>query len=159
MWVQSLGQEDPLKKEMATCPNLLAWKIPWTEESGGLPIHLVANSWTQLSTHTCTHYPTGLWRKKCNMAFKAPNSIPGITRCSINGNPLAQEIACRKDPKDQALLLFLSHSACCPALCSYPPLSQQAWQHERLAQQQNHYPLPSPISVSTFQLRNRFYHK
>ena len=35
MWVQSLGQEDPLKKEMATCPNLLAWKIPWTEESVG----------------------------------------------------------------------------------------------------------------------------
>ena len=35
-WVQSLGQEDPLKKEMATHSNILAWRIPWTEEHGGL---------------------------------------------------------------------------------------------------------------------------
>ena len=34
--VQSLGQEDPLQKEMATFSNILAWKIPWTEEPGGL---------------------------------------------------------------------------------------------------------------------------
>ena len=32
-WVQSLGQEDPLEKEMATHSSILAWKIPWTEES------------------------------------------------------------------------------------------------------------------------------
>ena len=31
-WVLSLGWEDPLKKEMATCSSILAWKIPWTEE-------------------------------------------------------------------------------------------------------------------------------
>ena len=41
MWVQSLGQEDPLKnpleKEMATHSSIVAWEIPWTEESGGLP--------------------------------------------------------------------------------------------------------------------------
>ena len=36
MWVQSLGQEDPLEKEMATQPSMLAWRIPWTEEPGGL---------------------------------------------------------------------------------------------------------------------------
>ena len=39
MWetrVQSLGQKDPLEKEMATHSNTLAWKIPWTEEPGGL---------------------------------------------------------------------------------------------------------------------------
>ena len=34
--VQSLGQEDPLEKEMATHSNILAWRIPWTEEPGGL---------------------------------------------------------------------------------------------------------------------------
>ena len=34
--VQSLGQEDPLEKEMATHSNILAQEIPWTEESGGL---------------------------------------------------------------------------------------------------------------------------
>ena len=39
MWetqVQSLGQEDPLEKEMATHSSILAWKIPWTEERGRL---------------------------------------------------------------------------------------------------------------------------
>ena len=34
--VQSLGWEDPLEKEMATHSSILAWKIPWTEELGGL---------------------------------------------------------------------------------------------------------------------------
>ena len=35
-WALSLGQEDPLEKEMATHSNTLAWRIPWTEEPGGL---------------------------------------------------------------------------------------------------------------------------
>ena len=35
-WIQSLGQEDPLEKEMANHPSILAWKIPWTEDPGGL---------------------------------------------------------------------------------------------------------------------------
>ena len=33
-WVQSLGQEDPLEKGMATDSSILAWRIPWTEEPG-----------------------------------------------------------------------------------------------------------------------------
>ena len=36
LWVQSQGQEDPQEKEMATHSCILAWKIPWTEELGGL---------------------------------------------------------------------------------------------------------------------------
>ena len=35
-WVQSLGQEDPLEKEMATHSSILAWRIPWTGKPGGL---------------------------------------------------------------------------------------------------------------------------
>ena len=35
-WFQSLGQEDPLEKEMATCSSFLAWRIPGTREPGGL---------------------------------------------------------------------------------------------------------------------------
>ena len=35
-WVQSLGWDDPLEKEMATHSSTLAWRIPWTEEPGGL---------------------------------------------------------------------------------------------------------------------------
>ena len=35
-WIQSLAQEDPLQEEMATHSSVLAWEIPWTEETGGL---------------------------------------------------------------------------------------------------------------------------
>ena len=35
-WVRPLGQEDPLEEEMATHSSIPAWRIPWTEETGGL---------------------------------------------------------------------------------------------------------------------------
>ena len=35
-WLRSLGQEDPLEKEIAAHSSILAWRIPWTEEPGGL---------------------------------------------------------------------------------------------------------------------------
>ena len=35
-WVRSIGQEDPLVKDMANHSSILAWRIPWTEEPGGL---------------------------------------------------------------------------------------------------------------------------
>ena len=47
MWVQSLGWEDPLEEGMATHPSILAWRIPWAEEPGGV-IHRVTRSWTGL---------------------------------------------------------------------------------------------------------------
>ena len=47
--VQSLCQEDPLKKEMATHSSILAWEILWTEEPGGVPVHGVTKTQTQLS--------------------------------------------------------------------------------------------------------------
>ena len=49
IWVQSLGQEDPLEKEMTTHSSILAWRIPWTEEPGGLQ-SMESQSWTRLST-------------------------------------------------------------------------------------------------------------
>ena len=51
-WVQSLGEEGPLKEEMATHSSILAWEIPWTEEPGGLhTVHGVAESQKQMRTH------------------------------------------------------------------------------------------------------------
>ena len=47
MWVQSLGGEDSLEKEMATHSSTLAWKTPWTEELGGRQ-SMGSQSWTQL---------------------------------------------------------------------------------------------------------------
>ena len=45
-WVQSLGRENTLEKEMATHSSVLAWRIPGTEEPSGLPIYGVAQSRT-----------------------------------------------------------------------------------------------------------------
>ena len=62
-WVQSLGQEDPLEKEMATHFSTLAWKIPWMEESGGLRSmgsrRVGQDRATSLSLFTFMH-----WRRK-----------------------------------------------------------------------------------------------
>ena len=49
MWVQSLGQEDPLEKEMATYSSILAWEIPQTEEPGGPQSVRSQESQTRLS--------------------------------------------------------------------------------------------------------------
>ena len=46
--VLSLGLEDPLVKEMATYSSILAWEIPWTEETGGLQSKRLQKSLTQL---------------------------------------------------------------------------------------------------------------
>ena len=50
-WVQSLGQEDPLEKEIVTHSSTLAWKMPWTEEPGRLQ-SMGSQSWTRLSDFT-----------------------------------------------------------------------------------------------------------
>ena len=46
MWVRSLGQEDPLEKEMATHPSTLAWEIPRAEEPCRATVHGVAKTHT-----------------------------------------------------------------------------------------------------------------
>ena len=52
---RSLGGEDPLEEGVATQSSILAWRIPWTEESGGLQSRGVPKSRTRLSD-SCTRY-------------------------------------------------------------------------------------------------------
>ena len=97
-WVPSLGWEDPLEKEMATHSSILAWKIPWTEEPGGLQ-RVEHNRATSLS-HTCahTHQP---------IAFKNLNGIPFIVLCDLKfsfNNSLSVQ--------------FSSVVQSCPTLCN-----------------------------------------
>ena len=56
-WIQSLGRQDPLEKGLATHPSILAWRIIWTEEPGGLQ-SMGSESQTRLSARTRAHTHT-----------------------------------------------------------------------------------------------------
>ena len=65
VWVQSLPQKDSLQKEIATHPSILAWKIPWTEESGKLQ---------SMGSQGVTHLAT-----KQQMEVRASPSVQRLT--------------------------------------------------------------------------------
>ena len=58
-WVQSLGQEDPLEKEMEIHSSILAWKIPWTEEPGrAMELQRVGHDWVRMrACEAISEYP------------------------------------------------------------------------------------------------------
>ena len=62
-WIWSLGQEEPLEEEMATHSSILAWRIPWTEKSGGLQprgSQRVGHDWAGTSVHP---WPLASWSR------------------------------------------------------------------------------------------------
>ena len=67
MWVQSLGRDDPLEKEMAMYSTILAWKTPWTEEPGGLQsIGLQRIEHNLVTEHIAQHINS---EKYCALSF------------------------------------------------------------------------------------------
>ena len=68
--VQSLGQEDPLEKEMATHSSILAWRIAWTEEPGRLQSMVSQESdMTERLNHHHHHDP---WSELCFLVWTLP---------------------------------------------------------------------------------------
>ena len=63
MHVQALGQEDPLEEEMATHSRILAWRIPWTEEPGGLQSMGWQRVRHELSDLACMHWTLEKWTR------------------------------------------------------------------------------------------------
>ena len=82
-WVGSLGQEDPLEKEMATHSSILAWRIPWTEEPGGLQSmgsQRVGHDWaTSLSTLTFLQVKKGTVIEQYATVCGAGTWNPGLS--------------------------------------------------------------------------------
>ena len=79
--VQSLGQEDPLGKEMATHSSILAWKIPWTEEPGGLQsMGLQESDLTQQLNYHKTEAPSNKhkFRKIPTAAYRCQSLLKEI---------------------------------------------------------------------------------
>ena len=72
IWVWSLGQEDPLEEGMATHSSILAWRIPWTEEPGGLQSmgsQRVRHEWATNTPHANLLW--GIFSSSPNFGFKA----------------------------------------------------------------------------------------
>ena len=85
--VQSLGQEDPLEKEMATLSSILAWKIPWTEEPGGLQ-----SMGSQSDTTEQLHFHTSTYLRSSSNKFKSRH-------CYINFINQNRETKRKSSPK------------------------------------------------------------
>ena len=75
-WVRSLGQEDPLEKEMVTHSSTLAWKIPWTEKPGRLQ-SMGSLSRTWLSAFTFTFHFHALEKEMTTNSSVLAWRIPG----------------------------------------------------------------------------------
>ena len=75
-WVQSLGGENPLEKEMATHSGILAWRIPWTEELGGLQAKGL-KSRTRLSDFPFTFHFNALEKEMATHSSVLAWRIPG----------------------------------------------------------------------------------
>ena len=78
-WVSSLGQEDSVEKEVAINSGILAWRIPWTEEPGGL------SPWDNRVSHDLTHQAAAatlidlkdrIYSRELSWHQKLPNCLP-----------------------------------------------------------------------------------
>ena len=97
--VWSLDQEDPLEKEMATHSSILAWKIPWTEEPGGLQsmeLQRVAYDWANNADWWYT-YRFSPHRKKFL-----------LLNCCLNGSAVRKKIKEDNDTPPESVLLICS---------------------------------------------------
>ena len=84
MWIQSLGLEDAVEEEMATRSSILAWRIPWTEEPGGLwamESQRVRHNWAieQAFTNKETS-PPACW---FSLALQCPKAVSGLQSGSL----------------------------------------------------------------------------
>ena len=99
-WVRSLGREDPLEKEMATHSGTLAWRIPWTEELGGLQSmgsHRVRHDWvTSLSRLVMAFLPRSKrllisWLQSLSTVILEPKKMKSVT-VSIVSASICREV-------------------------------------------------------------------
>ena len=83
MLIESLGWEDPLEKGTATHSSILTWRIPWTEEPGGLwsmGSQRVGHDWSNLAY---TQEPQGLLPQVSNSAVKTEHFPPKLDKIII----------------------------------------------------------------------------
>ena len=104
MGVLSLGQEDPLEKDMESLSRILVWEIPWTEKPGGLQ----SMGWQRMEYNLATKRHTRLERFLCGSAVKNPPAkagdtglIPGLGRYPREENINPLQYSCLGNPMDR----------------------------------------------------------
>ena len=106
-WVWSLGQEDPLEKEMATHSSTLAWKIPWMEEPGRLQFmgsQRVGHDWAtklSLSLTLTLGFPGGSGSKESTCNAGDPVSILGSGGSPGERNGYLLQYSCLENSMDR----------------------------------------------------------
>ena len=101
LWVQSLGREDPLEKEMATHSSILVWKIPWADMPGRLlSVHGVTKSRTRLSNFTLLHFLVPMVKNSPANAgdIRDVGSVPGLRRSPGGGHGNPFQYSCLENP-------------------------------------------------------------
>ena len=106
-WVQSLGQEDPLEKGVATHSSILAWRIPWTEEPGGLPWGLKESDTTEMKE--CTQFLCGcVGLYCCSWAFSS---------CGVWASHWDGFFCCGAQALEHVDSAVVVHGLSCSAIC------------------------------------------
>ena len=109
--VRSLGQEDPLEKEMAAHSSTLAWKIPWTEERGSLQYmgsRVVGHDWATSLTRR-KGFPGGSEDKESACSAEDLGSIPELGRSPGVGYGYPLKYYCLENSMDRGLFWATLH--------------------------------------------------
>ena len=108
-WVRSLGWEDPLEKEMTTHSSILAWRIPWIEEPGGLQsTGLQRASLVAQIVKNCLQYR----QLKCPSSSR-PEFYPWGRRSPGEGNGYPLHYSCLENSMDRGVWWATVHGTTC----------------------------------------------
>ena len=125
-WVQSLGREDLLEKKMATPSSILAWRIPWTEEPGGVQSVVWQRAGHNWGTNTCGrryfHFtPSSLCSCPLSLIWSLLGKVPNVEGRVCPGNTLFKFRIVLKERKDVTMAVCMPAQLLqsCPTLRSY----------------------------------------
>ena len=101
-WARSLGQEDPLEKGLATRSRMLAWRLPWTEEPGGLQsVGSQESDMTERLNHHHVFITFDSVSKESACNAGDPGFIPRLGRSPGEGTGYPLQSSCLEKPMDR----------------------------------------------------------
>ena len=109
-WVGSLGWKEPLEKEMASHSSILAWRLPWTEEPGGLQsVGSQESDTTERLNHHHMFISFDSVSKESACNAGDPGLIPRLGRSPGEGNGNPPQYFCLENPVDRGAWRAMAH--------------------------------------------------